>query len=141
MVRGIGLGETPDEERSTILQKFRNNEIKVLINVGVLTEGFDEPSVQAIILARPTKSTLLYTQVVGRGTRLDEGKDNCLIIDISDTTKGKKPIGLPTLLGLPPDFDLNGQDLVDVAEEYKALEYLSPTRAMQCLSFKDINLQ
>lgn len=141
IVTEVILGETPDEERSTILQKFRNNEIKVLINVGVLTEGFDEPSVQAIILARPTKSTLLYTQVVGRGTRLDEGKDNCLIIDISDTTKGKKPIGLPTLLGLPPDFDLNGQDLVDVAEEYKALEYLSPTRAMQCLSSEDINLQ
>ena len=141
IVTEVILGETPDEERSTILQKFRNNEIKVLINVGVLTEGFDEPSVQAIILARPTKSTLLYTQVVGRGTRLDEGKDNCLIIDISDTTKGKKPIGLPTLLGLPPDFDLNGQELVDVAEEYKALEYLSPTRAMQCLSSEDINLQ
>jgi superfamily II DNA or RNA helicase len=141
IVTEVILGETPDEERSTILQKFRNNEIKVLINVGVLTEGFDEPSVQAIILARPTKSTLLYTQVVGRGTRLDEGKNNCLIIDISDTTKGKKPIGLPTLLGLPPDFDLNGQDLVDVAEEYKALEYLSPTRAMQCLSSEDINLQ
>jgi ATP-dependent helicase IRC3 len=135
------LGETPDQERTTILQKFRNNEIKVLINVGVLTEGFDEPSVQAIILARPTKSTLLYTQVVGRGTRLDEGKENCLIIDISDTTKGKKPIGLPTLLGLPPDFDLNGQDLVDIAEEYKSLEYLSPARAMQCLSSDDIILQ
>ena len=141
IVTEVILGETPDEERSTILQKFRNNEIKVLINVGVLTEGFDEPSVQAIILARPTKSTLLYTQVVGRGTRLDEGKDNCLIIDISDTTKGKKPIGLPTLLGLPPDFDLNGQDLVDIAEEYKSLEYLSPARAMQCLSSEDIILQ
>ena len=141
IVTEIILGETPDEERSTILQKFRNNEIKVLINVGVLTEGFDEPSVQAIILARPTKSTLLYTQVVGRGTRLDEGKENCLIIDISDTTKGKKPIGLPTLLGLPPDFDLNGQDLVDIAEEYKSLEYLSPARAMQCLSSDDIILQ
>lgn len=141
VVTEIILGETPDEERSTILQKFRNNEIKVLINVGVLTEGFDEPSVQAIILARPTKSTLLYTQVVGRGTRLDEGKENCLIIDISDTTKGKKPIGLPTLLGLPPDFDLNGQDLVDIAEEYKSLEYLSPARAMQCLSSEDIILQ
>ena len=141
IVTEVILGETPDEERSTILQKFRNNEIKVLINVGVLTEGFDEPSVQAIILARPTKSTLLYTQVVGRGTRLDEGKENCLIIDISDTTKGKKPIGLPTLLGLPPDFDLNGQDLVDIAEEYKSLEYLSPARAMQCLSSEDIILQ
>lgn len=141
IVTEVILGETPDEERSTILQKFRNNEIKVLINVGVLTEGFDEPSVQAIILARPTKSALLYTQVVGRGTRLDEGKDNCLIIDISDTTKGKKPIGLPTLLGLPPDFDLNGQDLVDIAEEYKSLEYLSPARAMQCLSSDDIILQ
>lgn len=135
------LGETSSEDRKSILQNFKNGTVPVLINVGVLTEGFDEPSVQAIILARPTKSNLLYTQIVGRGTRIDDNKDNCIIVDISDTTKGKKPIGLPTLLGLPPDFDLNGQDLLDVANQYKELEYKSPMRAMQCLSPDDIDLQ
>ncbi len=135
------LGETSSEDRRTILQNFKNGTVPVLINVGVLTEGFDEPSVQAIILARPTKSNLLYTQIVGRGTRIDDNKDNCIIVDISDTTKGKKPIGLPTLLGLPPDFDLNGQDLLEVAKAYKELEYKSPTRAMQCMSPDDIQLQ
>jgi len=135
------LGETDSEDRRTILENFKNGLIPVLINVGVLTEGFDEPSVQAIILARPTKSNLLYTQIVGRGTRTDTDKQNCLIVDISDTTKGKKPMGLPTLLGLPPDFDLNGQDLLEVAKAYNELEYKSPTRAMQCLSPDDIDFQ
>jgi superfamily II DNA or RNA helicase len=135
------LGETPYEERVQILQNFKNGSVPVLINVGVLTEGFDEPSVGAIILARPTKSNLLYTQIVGRGTRIDEGKENCIIVDISDTTKGKKPIGLPTLLGLPPDFDLNGQDLLDVSKKFKELQYIAPTRALQCISPDDIDLQ
>jgi len=135
------LGETESEDRSTILQNFKNGSIPVLINVGVLTEGFDEPSIQAIILARPTKSNLLYTQIVGRGTRIDDQKDNCLIVDIADATKGKKPIGLPTLLGLPPDFNLNGQDLLEVAEQYKELEYKAPIRALACLTTEDIELQ
>lgn len=137
----VVLGETPYEERVNILQNFKNGSIPVLINVGVLTEGFDEPSVKAIILARPTKSSLLYTQIVGRGTRIDEGKDNCIIVDIADATKGKKPIGLPTLLGLPPEFDLQGQDLLDISKKYKELEYLTPTRAVKCISPDDIDLQ
>ena len=135
------LGTTPREERQKIFQTFSSGSTKVLINVGVLTEGFDEPTIQAIILARPTKSNLLYTQIVGRGTRIHEDKDNCIIIDIADTTKGKKPMGLPTLLGLPPDFDLKGNDLLDVAKKFKELEYLAPTRATQCLSTDDIDLQ
>lgn len=135
------LGTTPREERQSIFQAFSSGSIKVLINVGVLTEGFDEPTIQAIILARPTRSNLLYTQIVGRGTRIHESKNNCIIIDIADTTKGKKPMGLPTLLGLPPGFDLKGNDLLDVANKFKELEYLAPTRATQCLSTNDIDLQ
>jgi ATP-dependent helicase IRC3 len=134
------LGSTSDEDRKAILQKFKTGETKVLVNVGVLTEGFDEPSVEVIILARPTRSALLYTQIVGRGTRLHESKEHCIVIDIVDTTKGKKPLGLPTLLGLPPDFDLQGQDLLDVAEQYKNLESYCPGEAVRVLNPDDINL-
>ena len=134
------LGDTSDEERSQVFADFKNGVVKVVVNVGVLTEGFDEPSVEAIMLARPTRSSLLYTQIVGRGTRLFEGKDNCIIIDIADTTKGKKPLGLPTLLGMPADFDLKGQDLVDVAKKYEELRAYCPGEAVRVLSPDDIDL-
>jgi ATP-dependent helicase IRC3 len=134
------LGETSSEDRENILARFASGETKVLVNVGVLTEGFDEPSVQTIILARPTRSTLLYTQIVGRGTRLYEGKPHCTVLDFADTTKGKKPIGLPSLLGLPPEFDLQGQDLVEVAKQYKELEEFCPGEAVRVLEPGDIEL-
>lgn len=143
----VVLGETPEEERSQILSDFKSGEVQVIINVGVLTEGFDEPGIEAIILARPTRSTLLYTQIVGRGTRLNEGKSNCFIIDIVDATQGKKPVSLPTLLGLPYDFDLQGQSFTEVAKEFDELKEFCPGMAMQVLtpediknSYKEINL-
>ena len=134
------VGTTPSEQRQEILDRFHTGQTRVLVNVGVLTEGFDEPSVEAIILARPTRSTLLYTQIVGRGTRLFEGKEHCKVLDFADTTKGKKPLGLPSLLGLPPDFDLGGQDLVNVANEYKELEEFCPGEAVRVLNLEDIKL-
>ena len=134
------VGSTPSDERRRILEDFSLGNISVLVNVGVLTEGFDEPSVEAIILARPTRSTLLYTQIVGRGTRLFEGKEHCKVLDFADTTRGKKPLGLPSLLGLPPDFDLGGQDLVDVANKYKELEEFCPGEAVRVLNPEDIDL-
>jgi len=134
------VGITPSDERQKILTRFASGQTRVLVNVGVLTEGFDEPSVEAIILARPTRSTLLYTQIVGRGTRLFEGKEHCKVLDFADTTKGRKPLGLPSLLGLPPDFDLNGQDLVEVANKYKELEEFCPGEAVRVLNPEDIKL-
>lgn len=134
------LGTTDSDLRSDILQRFKEGSVKVIVNVGVLTEGFDEPTIQSIILARPTRSNLLYTQIVGRGTRLSDGKPYCTIIDIADTTKGKKPIGLPSLLGLPPDFNLEGKDLVQVAKQYKDLESYCPGEAVRVLSPDDIEL-
>lgn len=134
------IGTTPSEERQDTLSKFRSGDVKVIVNVGVLTEGFDEPSLQTIILAKPTRSTLLYTQIVGRGTRLYLNKPHCTIIDISDTTKGKKPIGLPTLLGLPPDFDLQGKSFTEVAKEFEELKAYCPGEAIRVLSPEDIKL-
>lgn len=76
---------TEVEEREAIAAKFASGEVKVVCNVGVLTTGIDW-DVRCIILARPTRSEILYTQIVGRGLRTAEGKDHCLILDHSDTT-------------------------------------------------------
>jgi len=77
-------GELPIEERRERLRRLRDGEIDVLSNCAVLTEGWDEPSVACLIMARPTKSTGLYIQMAGRGLRPYPGKDYCLVIDVSD---------------------------------------------------------
>jgi ATP-dependent helicase IRC3 len=134
------VGTTTSQERHQIFKDFREGKIQVITNAMVLTEGFDEPSIETIILARPTQSILLYTQIVGRGVRLYEGKTHCNIIDVADASKGKKPLGLPSLLGLPPDFDLQGEDLLKSAEKYQELLDKSPGEALRCLSLDDIDL-
>lgn len=134
------VGTTESAKRSAVFEDFRRGKIEVIVNVGVLTEGFDEPSVECIILARPTRSNLLYTQIVGRGTRLHPGKQHCIVIDIADITKGKKPLGLPTLLGLPPDFDADGEDLLVLSAQYQELEAKAPTEAATVRSLQDIKL-
>ena len=76
---------TPMDERSDIIRRFENRDTQVICNVGVLTTGFDA-DVRCIVLARPTKSEMLYVQMIGRGLRPAKGKDHCLILDHSDTT-------------------------------------------------------
>lgn len=62
-------GETPAGERAAILDAFRGGRLQYLVNVGVLTEGFDDPGIEYVVMARPTKSRALYAQMLGRGTR------------------------------------------------------------------------
>lgn len=75
------LGETESTEREKTLLRFKAREIKYLVNVSVLTTGFDAPHVDIIAILRPTESVGLYQQIVGRGLRLFEGKKDCLILD------------------------------------------------------------
>lgn len=72
------------ETRKKMITKFRNGEIQVLCNCQLLTEGFDEPSIESLIIARPTRSKTLYCQMVGRGVRPYKNKELCLVFDISD---------------------------------------------------------
>lgn len=72
------------DERREISDKFHRGEIKIICNVGVLTTGIDW-DVRCIILARPTKSDILFQQIIGRGLRTAEGKDDCIVLDHSDT--------------------------------------------------------
>ena len=69
------------KDRSEVLQDFQNGKYDVLCNAMLLTEGWDCPSVDTIIVLRPTKVRSLYTQMVGRGTRIAPGKDHLLILD------------------------------------------------------------
>lgn len=74
-------GATELNERDSLIQRFKQRQLKYLVNVSVLTTGFDAPHVDFIAILRPTQSVSLYQQIVGRGLRLDEGKEDCLVID------------------------------------------------------------
>lgn len=81
--RGISAAEVNGEsdDRAEILARFHNGEFSVLCNSMLLTEGWDEPSVDCIVCLRPTKVRALYAQIVGRGTRLFPGKKDLLLLD------------------------------------------------------------
>jgi len=77
---------TEIEERREIEKEIKEGRIKVVCNVGVLTKGVDWPWISCISLNRPTKSEILYQQIIGRGLRTCEGKKNCIIIDHTKST-------------------------------------------------------
>lgn len=94
-------GETPTEDRRRILGDFKAGRIPVLVNVMVLSEGYDEPGIDCILWTRPTKSQALYVQCIGRGARVapNQGKESCLVIDFVDSSSRHKLITLPSLAG------------------------------------------
>lgn len=75
------IGDTHNAERDAIIRQFKEKQIKYLVNVSVLTTGFDAPHVDFIAILRPTESVSLYQQIVGRGLRLAPGKTECLVVD------------------------------------------------------------
>jgi len=77
----IITGKTSQKERDSLINQFKAQQLKFLVNVSVLTTGFDAPHVDVIAILRRTDSVSLYQQIAGRGLRLDEGKTDCLIID------------------------------------------------------------
>ena len=86
--------KTSSQNRKKIVQDFKNKEIKIIFNYGVLSTGFDAPGTEAIMIARPTTSPVIYSQMLGRGLRGPKfgGKTECLLIDLKDN-----------LLGLPDE--------------------------------------
>jgi hypothetical protein len=88
--------------RAAILARLKSGVTQVVCNCGVLTEGFDEPSISCVVVARPTSFHGLYVQMVGRGTRLSPGKMNLLVIDVVGATKRHDLISVVDL-GLDED--------------------------------------
>lgn len=120
-IRAVALhGKLRASVRRRILEDFEKGRIDILTNVDVLTEGWDDPTVECVILARPTLSPVLITQMVGRGVRLnprDHGK-TCYVIEIADeNAKGSQT--LSGLFELPPKFRLEGENLNRARKELK----------------------
>lgn len=90
-------GTTAKDQRRAILSDYKAGKLRVISNFGVLTEGFDAPETSAILMARPTRSQTLFTQIVGRGLRPYPGKSDCLLIDLAVLDVRALEIG--TLLG------------------------------------------
>lgn len=91
---GWVTGETTPIERHDLVNRFRNGSIRWLLNCEVFTTGFNAPNVDTVALMRPTKSACLYVQMVGRGTRISPGKDDCLIADYGDLIATHGPVDL-----------------------------------------------
>ena len=107
-------GDDPD--RAETLAAFARGDVQIICNCNVLTEGFDEPTVDAILLARPTKSSVLYIQMVGRGLRLSPGKADCIVLDFVDNSGRHKLCRSGTLAGERDIEPQDGESLTEMAE-------------------------
>ncbi|CAO1631835.1 unnamed protein product [Sympodiomycopsis kandeliae] len=104
-------GGTSIKERKQLLADFKAGQYPVLINCAILTEGFDLPQIDCVVLARPTRSKNLFSQMIGRGLRLSpgSGKQDCLVLDLVGSVE-RGVVCTPTLFGL----DLNQEGLEDL---------------------------
>lgn len=109
-------GDTAPGVRAGIIRRFKAREIRCLTSVAVLTTGFNAPHVDLVALMRPTLSTGLYVQMVGRGFRLAEGKDDCLVLDYAGNVRRHGPVDMPN----PSDKRAKAKEEGDEeAPEYK----------------------
>lgn len=88
----VVVGTTPTAERDDILFRFKTGKLRCVINVGVLTTGFNNPCCDLIALLTATKSTGLYVQMVGRGSRTYHGKEDCLLLDFGGNVLRHGPV-------------------------------------------------
>jgi superfamily II DNA or RNA helicase len=111
-------GATPSEDRALIYKRYREGETLVLSNCMVLTEGFDAPWAEVAVIARPTQSPGLYTQMVGRVLRTHPGKGNALVLDVCGAARSNTLCGLVDLSEdiVPPE---DGESLTEAVERVR----------------------
>lgn len=126
-----------DPERARKLASHRKGETDVLCNCAILTEGYDDPSIGCIVDAAPTKSTLRYTQKIGRGTRICDGKDDCLVMDVVDNCSKHSLMTVSSLLGLPKSLDLKGEKYSAAKERLDRIAQEFPTANVQDIKSLD----
>ena len=100
-----------------VFKKFKSGEIQVMCNVMVLTHGFDYPELSCVIMACPTKSLTKYFQCIGRGTRVKENYNDCIILDIVDVCKRHKLVNTWTL-----DRDKPAEEKTFITEKKRQIE-------------------
>lgn len=130
-------GKTKKRDRAAILKRFQNGDTKILVNVEVATEGFDIPSVEAILMARPTQSQTLWIQAVGRGLRPYPAKTECIVIDCVGNSDRHRLVQLASIAG----FDaLETPDAERRSGAEEAEEHAEPTVLDARISGEEIEL-
>jgi ATP-dependent helicase IRC3 len=119
-------GDLSRDQRRSTLARFSAGEIDVVTNCNLLTEGFDEPRVDCVVMARPTRSKLLYAQMVGRGTRLHPAKKDLMVIDVADNSRTHQLPGLHSLFNLPLNMNLNGGNALEIERDLERLNRTQP---------------
>lgn len=117
---GYVYGEMPKQQRIENLKKFKSGELQFITNCQLLTEGFDEPSIEAIVLTRPTCSKALYCQMVGRGLRITKDKKVCYLHELADNNH--KLCTFNVTCDKEPEFQHDYQPGIRLSQLYKELE-------------------
>jgi len=115
--------------RGPIIDKFKQGQYQALVSVAMLTTGVDIPEVDMIVLMRPTASPVLHVQIIGRGMRVAEGKEDCLVRDYAGNLQRNGPIDAPVikLAG-----DGNGQPIMKVCEECDEIVHIAVRTCPAC---------
>jgi len=116
--------ETPREERDQIIQAFRDGAFTALVSVNILTTGFNVPEIDLIALLRPTLSTALYVQMLGRGMRTAKDKSDCLVLDFGGNIERHGPIN---------NLAIQVEAPIDVSGEGEMKTKICPTCEKQML--------
>lgn len=87
----------PSDYNDAAIRAFKSNELRAIVNYGKLTTGFNHPQIDLIGMLRPTLSVPLWVQMLGRGTRIAEGKNNCMVLDFARNTPRLGPINDPVI--------------------------------------------
>jgi len=125
-------GKTEIDERRGLLAAHQGDKYQFLCNVGIATEGYDDPTISCVAVARPTKSRALYTQMVGRGLRIANGKPDCLILDfVGNSGRHKLACALDVLGGRYTEEEEElAQEIVDKNPGMKAREALDQAKVL-----------
>jgi len=135
--------DTEKIRRKDIVRRYKGGDLQVLTNVGVATEGFDVPPCDTLLMARPTKSTTLYTQMLGRGTRpcfnptqetaearreaiRQSAKPHMTVLDFADQVGEHDLMTAPSLFGLDSEFETEGRSITETVEKVEEMEEESP---------------
>lgn len=126
----VVTGDTPN--RDGLLEEFERGEFRYLVNVNVLTTGYDCPSIDCVVLLRPTQSPGLYSQCVGRGLRKHPSKKDCLILDFGGNVERHGPLNAIT----PPSPTRRGEarkkDEEEKVRTCKKCRYINEITDTEC---------
>lgn len=122
-----------DPERYTKIEEHKAGSYRIICCAQLLGIGYDDPQVSCIVLAAPRKSYVRFAQEVGRGTRIADGKDCLLVLDVCDTASKHDLCTVSSLLGLPKNLDLKGERYTKANEQLERIANDFPTANIQDL--------